>query len=108
VQLEREHLPLLISDLKDVALLAHPNLAPHAADVASLSQRLDGQEVVAHVGEAVAVILGRLVVHQLVLEEGFEAAVGAAMPDQEGSGEGEVKVKRIGHGDQEVKLVMLA
>lgn len=48
--------------------------------MAARQQRADGQEVVAHVREAVAVVLLGVVVHQLEAQQRAQVAVGAAVP----------------------------
>lgn len=66
--------------LEDVGLLAHPDAAADGRDVAACQQRADRQEVVAHVREAVAVVLLGVVVHQLEAQQRAQVAVCAAVP----------------------------
>ena len=66
--------------LKHVRLLAHPDLAAHSCDAASGCEGTQGQEIIAHVGEAVPVVLAAIVVHQLAAQQGFEAPDGSTMP----------------------------
>ena len=66
--------------LEDIGLLAHPDAAADSRDVSAREQRADGQEVVAHVREAVAVVLLGVVVHQLEAQQRAQVAVGAAVP----------------------------
>ena len=42
---------------------------------------LDGQEIIAHVCEAVPIILGAIVVHKLVSQQDLEAFISAAVPE---------------------------
>jgi hypothetical protein len=66
--------------LVDVRLLAHTNLPPHTADVPSVRQRLDSQEIVTHIGQPITIILLVLVMDELVPGQCFDAFVCATMP----------------------------
>lgn len=71
---------IMACHLEDVRLLADADLASDAGDDAALEQRPDGQEVVAHGRQAVAVVLAGVVVHQLALRQVAQVAERATMP----------------------------
>jgi hypothetical protein len=78
VELERDHAPLGVGGLVDVALLASPDLA---ADGRNGAARAERKEVVAERRQAVALILARVVVDELVAEERAEALARAAVAE---------------------------
>lgn len=55
--------------LVDVRLLADADLAADGLEAALLHERAHGEKIVAEVGQPVAVVVLRLVVHELVLEQ---------------------------------------
>jgi hypothetical protein len=81
VELERDHAPLGVGGLVDVALLASPDLAADGRNGAARGERAERKEVVAERRQAVALILARVVVDELVAEERAEALARAAVAE---------------------------
>jgi hypothetical protein len=110
LQLEDELLPVLVRGEEDVALLADADLHPDAADSAHAQQRPQREEVVAAVGEPVAVVLPALVVDELEPEEVPEdlvrAAAAHARRARDQLGGDEVVVAHPGlHGSEHAEVV---
>ena len=66
--------------LEHVRLLSHADLAANAGDDAALEQRPDGQEVVAHGRQPVALVFAGVVMHQLAFGQVAQVTERAAVP----------------------------
>jgi hypothetical protein len=81
VELERDHAPVGVGRLVDVALLAGPDLAADGRDGAARGERAEREEVVAERRQPVPLIFARVVVDELVAEERAEALARAAVAE---------------------------
>ena len=66
--------------LKDVRLLADTNLTTHCSNGTTLDKCPQSQEVITQISEAVGVVLGAVMVHQLTTQQRSQTPHSSAMP----------------------------